>query len=160
MIREMNVEVLQNLSQALLSTTPLAISPLRYLFVGWISVFCLVCTVITPAVLRLRHNAERFLFSVFPLYKRVLLLLSLFEREKLANYGCYAWNELIQLDQQYSFLLLPYPDFYFSPNNNYCFLFCSDSVACPLQNLSQLASINYDLLSKGWRDDPPSNQNV
>ncbi|XP_058227580.1 probable serine/threonine protein kinase IREH1 isoform X1 [Rhododendron vialii] len=28
------------------------------------------------------------------------------------------------------------------------------------KNLSQLASINYDLLSKGWRDDPPSNHNV
>lgn len=26
-----------------------------------------------------------------------------------------------------------------------------------LQNLSQLASINYDLLSKGWKDDPPPN---
>lgn len=31
MTREMNVGVLQNLIQALLSTTPLAISPLRYL---------------------------------------------------------------------------------------------------------------------------------
>jgi len=28
------------------------------------------------------------------------------------------------------------------------------------KNLSQLASINYDLLSKGWREDPPSNHNV
>ncbi|XP_057537927.1 probable serine/threonine protein kinase IREH1 [Amaranthus tricolor] len=28
------------------------------------------------------------------------------------------------------------------------------------KNLSQLASINYDLLSKGWKDDPPPNSNV
>lgn len=26
-----------------------------------------------------------------------------------------------------------------------------------LQNLSQLASINYDLLSKGWKDEPQPN---
>ncbi|KAH9763390.1 putative serine/threonine protein kinase IREH1 [Citrus sinensis] len=28
------------------------------------------------------------------------------------------------------------------------------------KNLSQLASINYDLLSKGWKDDPPRNPNA
>ncbi|XP_074276662.1 putative serine/threonine protein kinase IREH1 [Silene latifolia] len=28
------------------------------------------------------------------------------------------------------------------------------------KNLSQLALINYDLLSKGWKDDPPQNSNV
>lgn len=28
------------------------------------------------------------------------------------------------------------------------------------KNLSQLASINYDLLSKGWKDDPPTNPNA
>ncbi|CAA0811268.1 Probable serine/threonine protein kinase IREH1 [Striga hermonthica] len=28
------------------------------------------------------------------------------------------------------------------------------------KNLSQLASINYDLLTKGWKDDPPSNSNT
>ncbi|RVW52505.1 putative serine/threonine protein kinase IREH1 [Vitis vinifera] len=27
-------------------------------------------------------------------------------------------------------------------------------------NLSQLASINYDLLTKGWKEDPPTNHNV
>ncbi|XP_027122797.1 probable serine/threonine protein kinase IREH1 isoform X1 [Coffea arabica] len=28
------------------------------------------------------------------------------------------------------------------------------------KNLSQLASINYDLLTKGWKDDPPTNRNA
>lgn len=35
--------------------------------------------------------------------------------------------------------------------------FCSVIV---VQNLSQLASINYDLLSKGFKDDPSSNRSA